>query len=81
LVPGVASLTSSQRWGDYTSMDVDPADESVFWYVNQRVNQGNQRSVWVGAFRFVPSNGDYLIFKNGFEGDIIFIDGFEGVVP
>lgn len=81
LVPGVASITSSQRWGDYTSMDVDPADENVFWYVNQRVNSGNQRSVWVGAFRFVPPNGNYLIFKDGFEGDLIFKDGFEGMTP
>ncbi len=81
LVPGVASLTSSQRWGDYTSMDVDPSDNNVYWYINQRLNSTNQRGVWVGAFRFVPPSGDYLIFEDGFEGDIIFIDGFEGVIP
>lgn len=81
LVPGIASATSSQRWGDYTSMDVDPADNSVFWYINQRMNSNTQRSVWVGAFRLPPAIGSPLIFKNGFEGDIIFKDGFEGVSP
>lgn len=59
LVPGVSNLTSSQRWGDYTSMDVDPADDTTFWYVNQRLNAVNQRGVWVGVFR--------LDFADGFE--------------
>lgn len=61
LVPGQASLTSSQRWGDYTSMDVDPADDSTFWFINQRVDTGGLRSVWVGAFQL-----DQL-FSDGFE--------------
>ncbi len=61
LVPGVASLSSSQRWGDYTSMDVDPADDRTFWYVNQRLNATNARSVWVGVFSLGA------IFADGFE--------------
>ena len=23
------------RWGDYTSMNVDPVDDCTFWYVNE----------------------------------------------
>ena len=61
LVPGVASMTSSQRWGDYTSMDVDPVDDKTFWYVNQILSGTNQRSVWVGAFSL---DG---VFSDGFE--------------
>jgi hypothetical protein len=68
LVPGIATLQSNQRWGDYTSMDVDPADENIFWYINQRMDSTNQRSVWVGAFRFAL-------------GEIFFEDGFESTVP
>jgi hypothetical protein len=63
LVEGAGILTSNQRWGDYTSMDVDPSDEKVFWYINQRLNGTNQRSVWVGAFRLT----NFGIFSDGFE--------------
>ncbi|HEV7473108.1 MAG TPA: hypothetical protein VGN90_03600, partial [Pyrinomonadaceae bacterium] len=27
--------SSGTRWGDYSSMSVDPADDCTFWYVNQ----------------------------------------------
>lgn len=67
LVPGVATLESNQRWGDYTSMDVDPANESVFWYINQRMDATNQRSVWVGAFRF---NLEEEFYQDGFEDTV-----------
>jgi hypothetical protein len=29
---GVASRTSTQRWGDYSAMSVDPVDDCTFWY-------------------------------------------------
>src|SRR4029078_11435477 len=28
------------RWGDYTSMSIDPADDCTFWHVNQYYKQG-----------------------------------------
>jgi hypothetical protein len=31
---GVQTNTNS-RWGDYTSMNVDPTDDCTFWYVNE----------------------------------------------
>jgi len=31
---GVQTTTNS-RWGDYTSMNVDPTDDCTFWYVNE----------------------------------------------
>ncbi len=31
---GVQTTTNS-RWGDYTSMTVDPTDDCTFWYVNE----------------------------------------------
>jgi hypothetical protein len=30
-----SQLTRSSRWGDYTSMNVDPVDDCTFWYVNE----------------------------------------------
>ena len=31
---GVQTTTNS-RWGDYTSLNVDPVDDCAFWYVNE----------------------------------------------
>jgi hypothetical protein len=31
---GVQTTTNS-RWGDYTSMNVDPKDDCTFWYINE----------------------------------------------
>jgi hypothetical protein len=30
-----AQTNTNSRWGDYTSMNVDPADDCTFWYVNE----------------------------------------------
>jgi hypothetical protein len=36
IINGTGSqLTTGSRWGDYTSMNVDPVDDCTFWYVNQ----------------------------------------------
>jgi uncharacterized membrane protein len=37
IINGTGSQTGSQRWGDYTSMNVDPVDDCTFWYVNEWV--------------------------------------------
>jgi hypothetical protein len=36
VINGTAAQTHvNSRWGDYTSMNVDPADDCTFWYVNE----------------------------------------------
>jgi hypothetical protein len=36
IVNGTASQThTNSRWGDYTSLNVDPIDDCTFWYVNE----------------------------------------------
>ncbi|MGA3087628.1 MAG: choice-of-anchor D domain-containing protein [Terriglobales bacterium] len=36
ILTGAGSQTGSiSRWGDYTAMQVDPADDCTFWYVDQ----------------------------------------------
>jgi hypothetical protein len=35
LMPGGGSQTGSTRWGDYSSMNVDPVDDCTFWYTNE----------------------------------------------
>jgi hypothetical protein len=39
IISGTGSqLTTNSRWGDYTSMNVDPIDDCTFWYVNEYYN-------------------------------------------
>ena len=33
--PGAGSQTNYTRWGDYSSMAIDPTDDSTFWYANE----------------------------------------------
>lgn len=35
-------LTLNSRWGDYTSMNVDPVDDCTFWYVNEYYTAAGQ---------------------------------------
>ncbi len=53
-INGTGSQTGSQRWGDYTSMNVDPVDDCTFWYVNQYVPTTSSVG-WrlrIGSFKF-----------------------------
>ena len=49
--------TTNSRWGDYTSLNVDPVDDCTFWYVNQYYTAAGQASStagWqtrIGSFR------------------------------
>ena len=53
-IAGTGSQTGSARWGDYTSMNVDPVDDCTFWYVNQYVPVSSPVG-WrlrIGSFKF-----------------------------
>jgi hypothetical protein len=60
VIDGSGSQTgqSLTRWGDYTSMSIDPSDDCTFWYTDQylTVNGAFNWHTRVGAFRF-PSCG------------------------
>ena len=36
--------TTNSRWGDYSSMNVDPVDDCTFWYVNEYYTAAGQAS-------------------------------------
>jgi hypothetical protein len=44
---GVQTTTNS-RWGDYTSMNIDPVDDCTFWYVNEYYTAAGQASATNG---------------------------------
>jgi hypothetical protein len=55
---------SGNRWGDYSSLALDPVDECTFWYVNEYYPTGLTQFNWhtrVGTFKFdsctPPSRG------------------------
>jgi hypothetical protein len=35
IVDGGGSQTGSQRWGDYSSMNIDPVNDCTFWYTTE----------------------------------------------
>lgn len=55
---GTGIQTNSSRWGDYTSMVVDPTDDCTFWYTNQyRLTDGYRN--WrtrISSYRFPSCN-------------------------
>jgi len=68
--PGVQA--SATRWGDYSSLNVDPADDCTFWYTNEYVLPSGLWQTRIASFKFdscgVPLNqiDSYLplILKN-----------------
>ncbi|MGE5374657.1 MAG: hypothetical protein ACM3XO_06325 [Bacteroidota bacterium] len=40
--------TTNSRWGDYTSLNIDPVDDCTFWYVNEYYTLAGQISSTVG---------------------------------
>jgi hypothetical protein len=55
IVAGGGSQTRNlNRWGDYSSMSIDPTDDCTFWYTDQYL-QSNGTFNWstrIGSFKF-----------------------------
>jgi hypothetical protein len=54
IINGTGSQTGSQRWGDYTSLNIDPVDDCTFWYVNEYLPTTSSVG-WrlrIGSFKF-----------------------------
>ncbi len=64
VIAGGGSQTGSARWGDYSAMTIDPADECTFWYTNEyyAASSGSNWSTRIGAFRVPECRG--LFFDN-----------------
>lgn len=59
IVAGGGAQTGSNRWGDYSSMQVDPIDGCTFWYTQEYYSESSAGG-WrtrVGAFSF-PTCGE-----------------------
>jgi len=62
IIHGPASEDGSNRWGDYTSMALDPVDDCTFWYTNQyfKVNGFRDWSTRIASFKFPSCPGVIL---------------------
>jgi subtilisin-like proprotein convertase family protein len=51
---GGSQLSTGSRWGDYTSMNIDPVDDCTFWYINEYypVTHSTEWYLRIGAFKF-----------------------------
>src|SRR5438552_2702370 len=55
IIEGTGSQTNgSSRWGDYSGMSVDPADDCTFWYTNEYLttNGSFNWNTRIGSFKF-----------------------------
>ena len=53
LKAGTGSQKTYDRWGDYSSMSIDPSDDCTFWYTNQYLpsNGSFNWTTWIGSFQ------------------------------
>src|SRR5207247_2661903 len=71
LTGGGAQTGNLSRWGDYTSLSVDPSDDCTFWYTNQYL-ASNGSFNWhtrIASFKFsgcggTPPPSDFSISAN-----------------
>src|SRR5262249_42594156 len=60
LIAGGGHQTSDfQRWGDYSSLGIDPADSCTFWHTNEYYSATSSGS-WntrIGSFKFPTCSG------------------------
>ncbi|MDA3943975.1 MAG: T9SS type A sorting domain-containing protein [Bacteroidetes bacterium] len=53
IIEGSSAQTNVSRWGDYSAMSVDPADDSTFWYAQMYRLSSNWRTHFA-SFNFAP---------------------------
>ena len=53
LITGTGAQTTYSRWGDYSSMAVDPVDDCTFWFTSEYLDAtGTNWQTRVGSFKF-----------------------------
>lgn len=54
---GTSYQTESNRWGDYTSLNIDPSDNRTFWYTNMTVeNNHSTKQTHIASFSVYPTS-------------------------
>jgi len=58
VIDGAGSQTGTTRWGDYSSMNVDPSDDCTFWYTNEYMPATGGWRTRIASFRFPTCGGE-----------------------
>lgn len=53
ILEGTKSQTGVNRWGDYSSMRIDPSDGNTFWFTTEYTNGGWGWKTQIASFNFV----------------------------
>ncbi len=63
ILNGTASQTSSNRWGDYAELSVDPVDDVTFWFTTQYSNSGVKTQIanWRFGNPHLPPGTNFVI--------------------
>ena len=56
IMAGDANIPGSTRYGDYSKIDVDPANDKKFWFVNELMQNGRKNVC--GVFQIAPNTND-----------------------
>ncbi len=51
ITTGTNSQTAYNRWGDYSSICLDPTDDFTFWYTNQYIGTNSARKTRIASFQ------------------------------
>jgi len=49
---GLSFQPQHGRWGDYSSMSIDPSDDCTFWYTNEYMRADGKWNTRIASFRF-----------------------------
>ncbi|WP_444996019.1 Calx-beta domain-containing protein [Aliikangiella sp. IMCC44359] len=56
LIAGGGSQSGANRWGDYSSLSIDPSDDCTMWYTTEYYKAANNNttawSTYIGSFKF-----------------------------
>jgi hypothetical protein len=48
---GAYSQTGAERWGDYSLLSIDPADDQTFWFTTEYIGSGSARKTKIASFK------------------------------
>lgn len=51
---GAASQTSTERWGDYANLSLDPNDDNTFWFTTEYNKDGSNKGTRIASFSYAP---------------------------
>ncbi|MCP4150225.1 MAG: hypothetical protein GY757_20930 [bacterium] len=59
IIEGTGSQTSYSRWGDYSSISIDPDDDETFWYTQEYyTSNGTNWQTRIGSFKVGAATPD-----------------------